>query len=355
MTRLSLLVFVLAILSAVAKGNEECHGECKGLGASGLYCASHEFEYNEASCSPMDNERCCVVDCGDMENPGTSCHPTDCPDGKVKFTGGQHKCIYPGEQCCRPKCSDDSQCKGTFSGKCTYNECGHNEVKRTDLCPSRGACHCCYPKMNGNYQGSSVPGEKLGGGIRTLDGGKTFHVDRASTYTLLRACENVHQKAWFTIVSEHYEEKSTGKVYINGIVIEISKDGRNAPDSGEMHKIEIAKFGEVQIDDNIEKLDIDKDMEDGEVHVVSESLNIWLMKIKKWVHVIMEDEFELAINVKEVFHVISWADHLRGKMCGLLGDGDGEPNNDIRMWVSGGQPVVTEDMDAFIKSWEIQK
>ncbi|XP_077986387.1 IgGFc-binding protein-like [Glandiceps talaboti] len=352
MTRLSLLV--LAMLSVVVKGQENCRGICRALDSSGSYCGAHEFEDHDAECDD-NTQKCCVDDCGDIASPcKASCYEGGCPSGKIEFTVGSCMCHHdPGmtaTTCCRDECSQEGPCIDVMKGYCTYEKCGKDEKTRLDICLTADS-HCCVPKGQGRGGGGGNNKHLVGsesGDPRVITGdGFKYYLSGLCTYTLIRACENVHEEAWFTVMSEHVIGGDPGRSYIKGIVFEIDKGGKQI--TGERHKIEFEKFGKVQIDD------VEENVPEMTDRIVSQDLNL-IVEVKngKLAHVKMGDEFDFSVNLREGFRVESLGANLQ--VCGLLGDFDNNNDNDIQKWDQTEGLVVIENpteenMADFISSW----
>ncbi|XP_006822556.1 BMP-binding endothelial regulator protein-like [Saccoglossus kowalevskii] len=330
-------------------------GNCRQIKPSGDNCMQYEMEDSTGVCNT--GASCCVHDCNDDLSGCGSCETPYshgdhlCPPGKIVYPGKNCKCSDAGKICCTVDCETalNDTCRLVFQGLCKPVTCPAGYVAREDpeCCGGLKHCKCCkgMTKLNGTDipTGSMVntitgtgtgEGAKPGAGVRgdpvleTLDH-LIYRFDGQCSYVLVRECSNPNGHAAFKVISQHIAAKDRTGAFttmVHALSIFADKIG------GGEHEIELFIGKEISINkkprESFENFTTFEDY-DNDIRVYRDGTKVCVSK---------KNVFDVWYNGIGRVDVNINPDSI--KVCGLLGNGNGDPYDDFQKWTPWGLELI---------------
>ncbi|XP_006816571.1 uncharacterized protein LOC102809870 [Saccoglossus kowalevskii] len=314
-------------------------GECKDIVE---VCSGW---YDVGKCSGFYYRQCCRLPGDDTPctNAGGVCRDSrtrPCHMGDYR----PNLCSGPSyRQCCLKGCdtgsSGDSECREE-GGCCRPLFCAGKEQSISATCPNdtihpETSCVCCQAP-------TARPVVEQGDPIfNTLDK-KEYRFDGECSYVLLRECSKPLEEPRFVVTSKHgVMENLKGNLitYVKGISIYL----KNWPLSD--LQIDLLEQRYVSINKNI-PLNI-REM----VRWNDASIGVTIEQDGPNVKVDKEDEFTVWFNGNGRVN-LEIVDSLSDRVCGLLGNGNGNPDDDFLKLTPDGLTLV-DDVNEFGESWVV--
>ncbi|XP_077862102.1 zonadhesin-like [Saccoglossus kowalevskii] len=304
------------------ESHTDCWGRCVHEADK---CLPDETECVDEPCTCKFGDKCCLkgIDECALRFPGRAlCRPHGCKVGVETPVTVVPGLCGPDCHCCKRSgsCSD-------CGGECR-TACWPGEISQKHCDCTAAGHHCCVAQTRNGVGGGGIHGSP---NYTSFDGSK-FEYHGTCSYVLFRECTTDPQ---FVVITDHMNGQDTEDHYRSYVV--------NVRIILASTRIDITS-NDVKVNDMSVTGILPMTTDEG-VHI-----NIGYEY--KLVHVDFPEVFSLSWNGRD--NIIATIDEdFHGYVCGLLGDADGDPRNDMMMILPDGLFELTNDDNEFGNNWEV--
>ncbi|XP_006812640.1 zonadhesin-like [Saccoglossus kowalevskii] len=218
-----------------------------------------------------------------------------------------------------------TECKH-YGGTCRFLRCGKNERLGKNACPLPWICKCCKPSSSYMGPPKLPPSAQADPQFRTFDGFHFMYNGHSDCeYVFFQECV---PRPSFTVLIRHHYLKEAMKM----VVTEVS----------------------IVLNGNRVTLIEDRLYINGKIHNLLAPLILGNLTVTRdnagYLRAKLDSIFTLTWNGKgRVAPVLNQS--MFGKVCGLMGNADGDPSNDMQIPMPDGKLKLVTESDEFGDKW----
>ncbi|XP_077994617.1 von Willebrand factor-like [Glandiceps talaboti] len=318
---------------------ERCGGDCYTECPAGF----RELHFTHEYVCPCVDEgmKCCepIFDC-ETKVTGATCK-AECAENERQvselqlFAGIITLGCYNNFKCCLPE--HDTSCEATYPGRgvCLEGGCLSWMIEKSGLCT--GGCVCCVAKLPPG-PGRGEPGTGVGDPwYTTFDGYRYNFMGRSyCSYTLFQPCNSEAEYSVSVYLTPGKNVQGKPAEFISGMTVEYRG-----------HRVEL-HYGDILVDGK--ELSSDYDLPFN----ITEQFSIPRV-FQGRLEVTLDSKFMIRWNKVGSIHA-ELHESQHGQVCGLLGNADGDDENDLLLHpyttqLKFGETTLKDDIEAFGESW----